>query len=452
MQKIVGDIRLSERGERIFSDIVLSGNLVVKKFSKDRAAELAAHRFLASDSVTPEKLLESFAVKTNQICTGRHIVVAQDTTEINFSGRDRSRKGLGRAGDGISLGFFIHPIVAIDARDEAVLGVAGAQIWARGMEKVGDRRKRRAQDRESARWLESCHMAATALPDAAHVTVVGDRESDIYALYAQKPEQVDLVVRARSDRKLADGRSMYAAADSFMPCREMDVKVASRGVGDPGRMARVQVSFGRVEIARSQSAGVKGNVKTIALHLIMVREIVVGGSGANSTVEPLLWRLLTTLPIATADDACEAIRLYRLRWRIEEVFRVLKRDGLALEKSQIEHAPRLFNLAALALGAACRIIQLTDARDTSPRPVTDVLDEQDHAAAQAISASLEGKTQRQKNPHKPTSLSWLSWIVARLGGWNCYYKPPGPKTMADGWRRFAILLEGFKLAKNEALV
>ena len=66
----------------------------------------------------------------------------------------------------------------------------------------------------------------------------------------------------------------------------------------------------------------------------------------------------------------------------------------------------------------------------------------------AIGASLEGKTERQKNPHAKGSLVWLSWIVARLGGWNCYYRPPGPKTIARGWDRFASMLDGFTLAQR----
>ena len=100
--------------------------------------------------------------------------------------------------------------------------------------------------------------------------------------------------------------------------------------------------------------------------------------------------------------AADAVRLYRLRWRIEQTFRMLKTHGLQLEDTQTAEPHRLFNLTALC-----------------PR--------------------LEGATQRQRNPHPTGSLAWLSWIVARLGGWNCYYKPPGPKTMRDGWLRFAAL-------------
>ena len=50
------------------------------------------------------------------------------------------------------------------------------------------------------------------------------------------------------------------------------------------------------------------------------------------------------------------------------------------------------------------------------------------------------------NKNTIKSLYWLSWIVARLGGWNCYYKPPGPKTMRDGWLHFAAIAQGYNLA------
>ncbi len=111
--------------------------------------------------------------------------------------------------------------------------------------------------------------------------------------------------------------------------------------------------------------------------------------------KPVLWRLLTTLPVENAEDALEIIRLYRLRWRIEEVFRVLKRDGLALEEFQVSGA-RLFNLAALGIVAATRILQLTDARSASARPATDVIDESLIEAADAICATFKGKTISRK--------------------------------------------------------
>ena len=154
----------------------------------------------------------------------------------------------------------------------------------------------------------------------------------------------------------------------------------------------------------------------------------------------------TTLPETDLAAAIDVVSLYRLRWRIEQCFRMLKSDGLDLEAVQTSDPHRLFNLATLAAGAAVRIIQLVDARDGSPRPADDVASEGEIAAATALCPKLEGKTERQRNSHPPRSLAWLAWIIARLGGWNCYYKPPGPKTMRRGWDRFAAIAEGFTLA------
>ena len=140
------------------------------------------------------------------------------------------------------------------------------------------------------------------------------------------------------------------------------------------------------------------------------------------------------------------MRLYRLRWRIEEVFRALKSDGMRLEETQMHEAQRLFKLAVVGLATACRTMQLVDARNGSPRPATDVIDAASLSAAEAIGATLEGKTERQKSPHPPHSLAWLAWIIASLGGWNCYYKPPGPKTMRAGWGQFESMAAGFTVA------
>ncbi len=133
-------------------------------------------------------------------------------------------------------------------------------------------------------------------------------------------------------------------------------------------------------------------------------------------------------------------------WDIEEVFRALKSDGMRLEETQMHEAQRLFKLAVVGLATACRTMQLVDARNGSPRPATDVIDAASLSAAEAIGATLEGKTERQKNPHPPHSLAWLAWIIARLGGWNCYYKPPGPKTMRAGWGQFESMAAGFTVA------
>ena len=67
--------------------------------------------------------------------------------------------------------------------------------------------------------------------------------------------------------------------------------------------------------------------------------------------EPITWRLLTSHPVANTDAAWQIIDWYRARWTIEQLFRLLKKQGLRLEDSQVETAERLLKLVAIAAHA-----------------------------------------------------------------------------------------------------
>ena len=442
---VLGDARRDKRAAWMLDRIVSSGSLVLREIGSTRSGEIGAHRLLSSDDVDPDALLVPHVARTVEACRGRRIVAAQDTTEINF---DRSRQpvaGLGPTGNTDIRGFFIHPVVAVDADDEALLGVLGARIWTREEEPTPDHRCIAFEQKESRRWLDAAETAASQLASvASQVVVVTDREGDIYPLFSRRPESIDLVVRASHDRVLVGKGTLFAAPAAWPVLGTAAVKVAPRGPGDKGRMATVAIKAGTVTIKRPKTMPNRDEAPALKLGLVEVREVVPASKRRKEAGQPLLWRLVTTLPVATLAQARDVVRLYRLRWRIEEVFRVLKSDGLDIEQSQLETAGRLLNLAALGLVAAARIIQLVDARDGSSRPATDVIEPEEMEAAAAISATLEGSTERQKNHHPPGSLAWLAWITARLGGWNCYYKPPGPKTMSRGLDRLIERFEGFR--------
>jgi len=440
---VLGDMRRDERAAWMLERIVATGSLVLREIGGTRSGEMGAHRLLSSQKVDPAALLAPHVRRTAAACAGRRVVAVQDTSEINFDRFRRPASGLGPTGNAGIRGFFIHPVVAVDAEDEALLGVAGARIWTRGEEPTPMHHDIPFDEKESRRWLEAAETAAQHLaPAAAQVVVVADRESDIYPMFARKPEVIDFVVRATHDRVLADGTTLFVAPAAWPPLGTAEVKIAPKRQGDKERTAAVVLRAGRVTIKRPRGTPDRQDPATLTLGLVEVRE----EAAPNGTDQPLLWHLVTSLPVAMLAEALEVVRLYRLRWRIEEVFRILKNHGLDIEDSQLETAARLLNLAALGLVAAARIIQLVDARDGSTRPATDVIEATDIEAAAAISATLEGDTERQKNPHKKGSLAWLSWTAARLGGWNCYYKPPGPKTMARGLDRLLSRIEGFKLA------
>ena len=439
------DVRLERGAEHMFQRIVATGSLVVREIGGDRNGEMAAHRVLGTDKLDVDAILAPHVARTVEAARGHFIVAAQDTTEINFAGREARRQGLGPAGNGTAKGFFIHPVIAVDADSEAVLGVVGARIWTREAAPTPAHQGRAFEDKESLRWLEGAETAARSLAGtAARVVSVADREGDIYPLFARRPAEVELLIRANHDRKLDDGGTLYSVPGDWPVLGGQQVRVAAKGPGDKGRVAKVVLKAGTVTVLRPRSSGHGCDPESLTLGLVEVREV----AAEAGVTKPLLWRLVTTLPVETLQDAIEIVRLYRLRWRIEEVFRALKSDGLRLEESQVTEADRLFKLAALGLVAAARIVALVDARDGGTRPATDIIAAADIPAVAAIGTGLEGNTARQRNPHPQASLAWLAWIAARLGGWNCYYKPPGPKTMARGLDRLLDRIEGFRIAQH----
>jgi hypothetical protein len=437
-----GDTRVAQRSEWLIDRVAATGTLVLRRIGETRAGEMAASRFLSSPHVSVDRIVRTLSGRTAGQCAGRRVLAVQDTTEINFSGRAKKRRGFGAGGDGKTPGFFIHPVIAVDVESEAVIGLVDAAIWTRSSGRPAARRSRRFEDKESSRWWSACEVTAAVLSEAGSVTMVADRESDIYPLFARRPPRLDLIVRAAQDRNLSAGGRLFAALDDAPSLGRRAVRVAPRGPGEKERIACVELRARAVRLARPRN-GCDELPEAVELTLVEAREVE-----APNGKPALLWRLLTTYSVATAEAADEVVQLYRLRWRIEQTFRALKSDGLALEDSQIVDTERMFNLAAIGLAGAIRVIQLVDARDGSPRPASDVIDDAFAGALEHLSKKLEGNTQRQRNPHPPDSLAFVAWITARLGGWNCYYKPPGPKTMRTGWNRLAATLEGYALATH----
>ena len=199
---------------------------------------------------------------------GAAVLVVQDTTEINFAGREKKRRGFGPGGNGETPGFFIHPVIAVDVETEAVVGLVDAAIWTRRQAATPARRSRRFEEKEWARWLLGCRAAAKTLCAARSLTMVADRESDIYPLFARKPEGLDLIVRAAQDRTLAEGRRLFDALSEAELLGVAAVRVAPRGPGDEGRIATVELRAQRVRLVRPNNGLVEDLPKTIELSLV----------------------------------------------------------------------------------------------------------------------------------------------------------------------------------------
>ena len=162
-------------------------------------------------------------------------------------------------------------------------------------------------------------------------------------------------------------------------------------------------------------------------------------------MSPIHWRVLTIHEVSSCDQARWIIRLYRQRWIIERLFRTIKTQGFDIARVLMATAP-FRNLCAMTLVAGVSGLQLVQDRDgAGQRPLEDVFSPADRAALEAVSVTLEGRTEKQKNPHPAGSLAFAAWVCARLGGWNCYYGKPGSVVMLRGLYQFRAIQLGYGL-------
>jgi hypothetical protein len=419
----------------------------VRKLSDDRAQQARFERFLMNESVHVTEIVDRIGERTGALARGRHVLAIQDTSEINYQAKAGRKRDLGTVGNGTDLGLFIHPVLVVDAADGGCLGLAHAQVWRRKKAKAANYRALPIEEKESFRWLAGAEAAKQALREASMVTHVTDREGDIFEQMDRLPDDRNyLLVRASQDRAVrGPQRRLFATLDGWPEAGRYTVDLPAQIGKRSARRAVLAIRFGTVDIRRPKSCSDPAAASSVSLTAIDVREV-----DPPADEEPVHWRLLTTHAVTNEREARQVIDWYRQRWNIEQLFRSLKRQGTDIESSVIETGAALERLALLALIAATRTMQLVLARDpqTAPQPIGRVFDADEAAFIEALQPKLQGRTEKQKNPHTPGTLGWAAWTIARLGGWNGYAKerPPGPITMHDGLQRFDAMLQGWLLA------
>jgi Transposase DDE domain len=386
-------------------------------------------RFLKNPRVTPAEMVATARSHLLERVQGREVLVIQDTTSLRDDGNKR--------------GLYLHPAIALDAADGALLGLLAADLLVRDETPKEHCNKRRLDEKESRRWVDGTNQAAELLTaGASRVTVIADREADLYEMFACRPEGVDVLVRANHNRLLVDGGWLDESCDEPPELGRTTVELPAT----PGRAARVATlalrtcRVGIKRPKRNRAHWAAALAASVDLTLVEAREI-----DPPPGETPLHWRLLTTRTVDSLADAQLIVGFYRQRWTIEQVFRVMKTRGFDIEAVPIQDNAPLKNLGCATLIAAIQIQQMLHDRDgLAGRPMADVFEPADQPIIEAIGKTLEGRTARQRNPHPSGSLAHATWICARLGGWTGYYAKPGPIVLIRGHLRLTTMLDGIK--------
>jgi len=239
--------------------MVAGKDVCLRRLSKgNRALEVRFNRFLGNAKVTTERIIESWSEGTVAAVAGRHVLAIQDTSEIHFNTTPQRRRGLGEIGRGNNHGVLLHPMLAVDADDGTCLGLLSGQLWTRQGRRTVSHDLRELSDKESQRWISNVIAAKPLLAGAAIVTVLGDRESDIFALYAGAAELgFHVISRSMHDRKLAGGEGLYAASDAMAPADWRTIRLPARAPRTE-RQVRLELRFDAIALALVYFAPVSG--------------------------------------------------------------------------------------------------------------------------------------------------------------------------------------------------
>ena len=271
------------------------------------AGEVRIGRFLRNDKVTVAKIVEQAALGTASRVDGLHVLSIQDTTSFRDDGSGNSLVG--------------HATIAVEAGSGALLGLIDTQILER-FGGGGKRPKRRLPgDKQSRRWMDSMQASAHLLTSAGRVTVVADREGDIFEMFACRPEGVEVLIRAAQDRVLAEGAGKLFSCLANRPEAEHKVELPARP-GQKKRVARISVRFASVTLKPPKNRPVGPDVPTRPrVYIVEARE-----TDPPEGMKPAHWRLLSSHRVETFDQARWITQLHRQR-RVIEPLKCLHGNG-----------------------------------------------------------------------------------------------------------------------------
>lgn len=339
-----------------------------------------------ASAVTPAALLQPHRAQTLRRMQGQRVVLCvHDGTDLDYTGLAQCQ-GLGVIGTNQtgaqSRGLHLHSTLAVTG-EGLPLGVLRAACTAPVPQPAQEERPSTAipiEEKETFCWIEGqrdCVAVAGAMPQTRLVRVM-DREADFFELFDEQRQhpRVDLLVRAKHDRALTgEARKLFAAVRQAPVQARVQVQVPRQSA----RPKRAKQQARAQRLARTAPLAVRSQAVTLRpppyhrakapIALWVLHAVEEHPPAGVARVE---WFLLTTLPLASPEDAIQCLRWYCRRWRIEDWHRVRK-SGCRVEALAHETAERLQRALAIKLVLAWRSMLLTLLGRETPELPAEVL-------------------------------------------------------------------------------
>lgn len=464
----LGDKRLDSRLIKLCDSFSESPESPINQACADWAETKAAYRFFQNKNVDVERIMFAHRDKTSGRAAGHRTVLAlQDTSYFVYTNHLKT-KGLGKIsmkkGKNIdkiySRGLVMHTCFAVTTKGTP-LGLFDQKIFARQLRPEHERRGtggRHVQDvlpieeKESYRWIKSLETTIK-ISTKTQVVTVCDRECDFYDFFKIADKNGSAVLVRASQNRTVNRNSRYAEKDvsklwdyiALQPVAgtyTIDVSARQKTrhcKGRKPRTAQMEVKFGSFKMNPPRNnpkhkMEVLPDIQMYAIHALEKHP-----PEGEDAVE---WMLLTNQPVTTLTEACERVRWYSLRWRIEMYFKVLK-SGFRVETCRLGTADRLICYLTVMSIVAWRLFMITLIARTNPSlPCSEFLSELEWTVL-AAKSSRNGSLSTT-----PPSIAEVLIEIAKLGGYLARKRdsPPGTLVLWRGWKRLMDISEGWSMA------
>ena len=380
----LGDVRLDERvltmAERCLGS---AGAAVNKLFGGESGGLKGAGRFLSNSRASIRALRDalyafSFAQASQRNC--RTVLCTFDPTVLDFSHQEKKRDRM-RVGNERGQGYIWLNSVLVDPASARILGVGQQTLlsangpddadfldYAPGIRSKHLRKELQSNFKQA--FLTHARAVDERAPAGLTLIHVADREfDDGLALRScdKLSERSHFVIRSNGSRvvqisstagwipekvKKPSPQHRLRGADENLwqdvylkdvvsclplaPYKKLPLDSRGRvcqGNSAPAREAQLSIGAVRIRLAKRSQRGLRAGIaeEPVELNLVVVKE-----EGPRPGAKPLLWVLLTSLPIGTHEQRMVA-DYYEARWRTEEFFRTTK-DAMKVEESRLEDA------------------------------------------------------------------------------------------------------------------
>ncbi|WP_425384012.1 IS4 family transposase [Wolbachia endosymbiont (group B) of Eupithecia inturbata] len=449
----LGDVRLNKRLIKTSYLIENKASGSINQSCVGWKEAKGAYRLFSNEKLEAKEIYSSHYKETIERIKGDEIVFSvQDTSYLDFDSHIKT-KGLGSISKAYTKhkkGLLLHSALIVN-KDGLPLGLSSQQCWARSIreetaqEKANRKYRTAIKEKESYKWIAALKETLNNLAEGAQLVTIGDREADIFK-FLWTIESLDsfYVIRNRTNRKficIEGGKTDLQTRITQLPVKREIVLNVAENKYQISRKANIEVRYmkGYIPIRSSYIYGSKDTEHKIsdkiAIYVVSAKE-----TNPPERVEAIDWTLLTNVPVNSTLDAIERINWYKLRWKIEEYFRILK-SGCKVESSRLATKERLEKLIAIKSIIAFKILYLTKVALSNPMEVcTKVLSNEEWKTLYIREHKVA------KLPEEPPNIKQAIIWLGKLGGFMNRKSDNLPGTMTL-WRGYENLRESMVMLR-----